>query len=140
MPRTGRPTAEISLSDEEREVLGRYERRRKTSQQLALRSRIVLECAEGKKNTQVATAVGITPHTVGKWRARFAADRIDGLVDAPRPGQPRKVGDDKVEEVIVATLETLPKGASRWSTRDMPKRKRRPTFLALPTSRANVIL
>lgn len=122
MPRTGRPTAAISLSDEEREVLRRYERRRKTSQQLALRSRIVLECAEGKNNVQVATALGVTPHTVGKWRTRFAADSIDGLVDAPRPGQPRKVGDDKVEEVIVATLETLPKGASRWSTRDMAKK------------------
>ena len=122
MARTGRPTAEISLSDDEREVLRRYVRRGKTSQQLALRSRIVLECAKGQFNGQVASKLGVTPQTVGKWRARFAADRIDGLVDAPRPGTPRQIGDDKVEEVIVMTLETMPKGASRWSTREMAKK------------------
>lgn len=122
MPRTGRPTTEIVLSDEESEVLHRYQRRRKTSQQLALRSRIVLECAKGRNNTEVAATLNVTPHTVGKWRARFAADRINGLADAPRPGQPRKIGDDKIEKVITATLETLPKGASRWSTRDMAKK------------------
>jgi transposase len=110
------------ITDEELEVLVRYQRRGKTSQQLALRSRIVLECAKGQNNLQVAKVLGVTPHTVGKWRARFAANRLDGLVDAPRPGQPRKIGDEKVEEVIVATLETEPKGASRWSTRDMAKK------------------
>ncbi len=121
MPRTGRPTAPITLSDEEREVLQRYTRRAKTSQRLALRSRIVLQCSMGLNNQQVATKLNINPKTVGKWRTRFAAERIDGLMDAPRPGAPRQIGDDKVEDVIVATLETLPRGASRWSTRDMAK-------------------
>jgi len=121
MARTGRPTASLTLASEEREVLQRYVRRGKTSQRLALRSRIVLECAKGQNNQQVAAIVGVNAKTVGKWRARFATLRLDGLVDSPRPGAPRQIGDDKVEEVIVSTLESMPKGASRWSTRDMAK-------------------
>lgn len=122
MARTGRPLAPLTLSNDEREVLMRYARRGKTSQRLAQRSRIVLECAGGLSNGEVAEALGVHPKSVGKWRARFIAERIEGLVDAPRPGAPRQIGDDKVEEVIVATLETMPKGATRWSTRDMAKR------------------
>jgi len=122
MARTGRPTASLTLTTQEREVLQRYVRRGKTSQQLALRSRIVLECAKGQNNEEVAATVGANAKTVGKWRARFAANRLDGLLDSPRPGAPRTVGDDKVEEVIVATLESMPKGASRWSTRDMARK------------------
>ncbi len=122
MARTGRPTTTITLTDEEREALRRYVRRGKTSQQLALRSRIVLECAKGNNNKEVAAKLAVNDKTVGKWRARFAAERLDGLVDAPRPGTPRQIGDDKVEEVIVTTLESMPKGASRWSTREMSKK------------------
>jgi len=122
MARTGRPTATITLTDEEREVLSRYVRRGKTSQQLALRSRIVLKCAEGYNNKETAAELGVNEATVGKWRARFAVQRLDGLVDAPRSGTPRKIDDDKVEEVVVATLEAMPEGASRWSTREMSKR------------------
>lgn len=119
MARTGRPKALLELHDDEREVLRRYARRAKTSQRLALRSRIVLECDKGLSNSEVAEELGVVPHTVGKWRTRFIAHRMEGLVDAPRSGAPRTIGDDKVEDVIVTTLESMPKGASRWSTRDM---------------------
>jgi len=87
---------------------------------LALRSRIVLACAAGATNTQVAAELGVSGAMVGKWRARFVASRLDGLVDEPRPGQPRKITDEQVEEVIVKTLETRPPdGGTQWSTRQM---------------------
>lgn len=117
----GRPTVALDLSGEERTTLQRYVRRRMSSQQLALRSRIVLECARGAANQDVAFQLGVTPHTVGKWRRRFAKMRLDGLHDEPRPGPPRTIEDDKVEEVIVRTLESTPKGATHWSTRQMAK-------------------
>ena len=117
----GRPTIALDLSDEERNTLQRYVRRRTSSQQLALRSRIVLQCARGSANQDVASELGVTPHTVGKWRRRFAEMRLDGLHDGPRPGAPRTIEDDKVEEVIVRTLESTPKGATHWSTRQMAK-------------------
>jgi transposase len=119
---SGRPKAVLTLRDDEREILHRYVRRGKTSQRLALRSRIVLECAKGLENCEVATKLGVSVQTVGKWRARFVAERINGLSDAPRSGAPRKISDAKVEKIIVTTLESMPKGASRWSTRDMAKK------------------
>src|ERR1700694_4449676 len=90
MPRTGRPKAVLELTDEEREQLTRWERRRTSSQALALvlRSRIVLQCAAGRSNAQVAEAVGVSAATVGKWRRRFCELRLDGLSDDPRPGPP----------------------------------------------------
>ncbi len=120
-PRVGAPKAELVLSDEERAVLERYLRRGTTALRLAQRSRIVLLCADGLSNCAVAEEVGVTEQTVGKWRARFLADRINGLNDAFRSGVPRKITDDTVEDIIKQTLETMPKGASRWSTRDMAK-------------------
>jgi len=117
----GRPMVALNLSDEERTTLQRYIRRRTSSQQLALRSRIVLECARGSENQDVAVKLDVTPHTVGKWRRRFAEKRLDGLHDGHRPGPPRTIEDDKVEEVIVRTLESAPKGATHWSTRQMAK-------------------
>lgn len=122
MGERGRPKATLVLHGEEREELERYARRGKTSQKLALRSRIVLKCAEGLDNKAVARALGVNQVTVGKWRARFVEDRIEGLRDAPRPGAPRTIGDDKVEAIIVDTLESMPTGASRWSTRSMAKK------------------
>jgi transposase len=120
MARTGRPKAELVVSDLEREELERYARRPKTAQALALRSRIVLECASGAPNTQVAERLGVTVQTVGKWRRRFVERRLDGLHDEPRPGQPRKITDQLVEDVIVRTLETAPPdGGTHWSTRKM---------------------
>ena len=119
--RRGPKPVAIELTDEERRTLERYVRRGSSSQQLVLRSRIVLACAEDKSHGTIAKEIGINHATVTKWRRRFAAERVDGLLDAPRPGTPRKIGDDKVEDVIVRTLESKPKGATHWSTRSMAK-------------------
>src|SRR5258708_7501918 len=121
MGKPGRPKSPLILSDDERDVLLRYVHRGKTAQRLALRSRIVLECAKGADNDVVATRLRVSPQTVCKWRARFVAERSDGLLDAPRPGTPRQIGDDKVEEIVTTTLNVMPRGASRWSTRDLAK-------------------
>src|SRR3954468_8232709 len=111
----------IELTAEERAQLEAWERRRTSAQALALRSRIVLAAAEGPNNTEIARELGIAVSSVRKWRNRFAEHRLDGLSDEPRPGQPRKITDDKVEEVIVKTLETTPKDATHWSTRSMAR-------------------
>ena len=115
----GRRAVEIVLDDGERETLERWARRRKSSQALALRCRIVLGAAAGETNKSIAAALGCSEATVSKWRRRFAQRRLDGLCDEPRPGAPRRIGDEKVEEVIVRTLEEAPQGATHWSTRSM---------------------
>ena len=114
MPRTGRPKAVLELTEQEREQLVRWERRRKSSQALALRSRIVLRCAEGHSNKDVAATCGVSEPTVGKWRRRFCELRLDGLVDDPRPGRPATITAEQVEEVLVATLESTPQNATHW--------------------------
>ena len=96
-----------------------WARRGKSAQALAQRSRIVLAAAEGLNNTEIGARLGVDLKTARKWRSRFAVDRLDGLVDEPRPGQPRKVTDALVEQVIVTTLESTPKNATHWSTRSM---------------------
>jgi transposase len=118
----GRPVAEIALSKDERATLEGYRRRRKTAQALSLRASIVLACADGLTNGEVAELVAVTRQTVGKWRSRFATHRLDGLVDEPRPGAPRKIEDEAIERVVTATLETLPTGATHWSTRSMAEK------------------
>jgi len=115
----GRPKAELVLTEDERTTLERWARRRRSAQGLALRCRIVLGCAEGKTNRQVAAEAGVHQVTVGKWRARFVAGRLDGLHDEPRPGAPRTIDDEDVERVIVKTLEETPRNATHWSTRSM---------------------
>src|SRR5215210_2953375 len=112
---------EITLSGEERAQLEGWARRRTTAQALAQRSRIVLAAADGLKNIEIAERLGVGRPMVTKWRNRFAEHRLDGLLDEPRPGQPRTISDDKVEEVIVKTLETTPKDATHWSTRSMAR-------------------
>ena len=119
--RRGRPTAELKVTDEERTVLERYVRRGTTAQRLSTRARIVLLCADGLDNLKVARRLRTSANTVGKWRARFVEARLDGLLDEPRPGAPRKITDDEVEAVVVKTLESTPKGATHWSTRQMAK-------------------
>jgi transposase len=109
----------IELAEREREQLEAWSRRHTGAQALALRSRIVLAAADGLKNTEIAERLAVNVATVRKWRNRFATDRLDGLVDEPRPGRPRTVSDEQVEEVIVKTLESTPKDATHWSTRSM---------------------
>jgi transposase len=114
------PTAPpVVLTDVEQETLERWARRHTSAQALALRCRIVLACAEGGSNTEVARRLGVTRATVAKWRTRFIERRLDGLHDEPRPGGPRSITDDDVERIIVKTLEETPKNATHWSTRSM---------------------
>src|SRR6185503_18594014 len=111
--------AEVVLDDQERETLERWARRPKSSQALALRCRIVLAAADGRASAEIASELGCTPSTVGRWRGRFARRGLDGLHDEPRPGKPRSIGDEDVERVIVKTLEEQPANATHWSTRSM---------------------
>ncbi|MDC3379365.1 IS630 family transposase [Planctomycetota bacterium] len=117
----GRPKTHPTLTDHERAELERLTRRRKTSQALARRARIVLESATGLTDVAVAKKLRTTRDTVGRWRRRFLKDRLDGLYDEPRPGAPRKIQDNKIEEVVVQTLESTPKGATHWSRSLMAK-------------------
>jgi len=109
------------LTDDERSILESYVRRRTTAQALALRAKIVLRCAAGGRTSDIAKEMRLHRNTVARWRSRFSEDRISGLHDEPRPGAPRKIADKTVERVIVDTLESKPKGATHWSTRDMAK-------------------
>jgi transposase len=111
--------AEVVLGDAEREVLERWARRPKSSQALALRCRIVLAAGAGERNKDIAARLGCDRNTVGKWRRRFAQRGLDGVHDEPRPGKPRSIGDDDIEQVIVKTLEESPPNATHWSTRSM---------------------
>ncbi len=115
----GRPIPRLILAPSERDTLSRWSRRRTTAQGLALRARIVLECARGQPNKSVAQQLGVMQATVGKWRRRFVDKRLDGLLDEPRPGAPRKISDNDVERVIVTTLESTPRDATHWSVRSM---------------------
>jgi transposase len=113
----GRPTKPIVLKEEERTKLQEWARRPKTSQRLATRARIVLGCAEGRENRQVARELRVTDQTVCKWRERFRAKGLEGLADEPRPGAPRKISDAQVEALITRTLESTPAQGTHWSTR-----------------------
>jgi transposase len=113
----GRPLKVLELSAAEREELLRWTRRHKSAQALALRARIVLDCAAGMSNTEVAASRGVSKQMVCKWRARFIAKRAEGLLDEPRPGKPRTLDDERIEQLIATTLGTLPRGATHWSTR-----------------------
>src|SRR5260370_33333247 len=116
----GRPIAPLQLSREERETLERWVRRPTSAQALSLRARIILTCAPGKTNTEVAQQMRLAKPTVGKWRSRFLARRLDGLLDEPRPGALREISDAAVERIL--TLETRPREATHWSTRSMAPR------------------
>jgi transposase len=117
----GRKMAELVLSEAERAELKLLSARRKTAQALALRARIVLECAQGVENREVAARLRVAKGTVGKWRRRFVAQRLDGLHDEPRSGAPRTIEDVSIEAVIVKTLESAPENATHWSSRGMAK-------------------
>ena len=114
-----RVLAALELSEAERAELDSWARRRKTAQALALRARIVLRAAEGLSNTAIAAE--LAKHTVGKWRERFVRLRTNGLLDEPRPGAPRRIGDERVAELVDRTLSTRPRGATHWSLRTMAR-------------------
>jgi len=118
----GRKAAgQLVLTQVERDELVALTLRRKTAQALALRARIVLACADGHANKTVAAKQRVTQQTVGKWRARYIKHRLDGLLDAPRAGAPRTIDDARVDAVITRTLESIPEGATHWSTRSMAR-------------------
>ena len=117
----GRPLEGLRLTVQENNQLVEWARRRRTAQALALRARIVLACGEQLPNREVARRLRVTPQTVGKWRSRFVARRLDGLLDEPRPGAPRRIDDAMVEAVIAKTLEDKPRNATHWSTRAMAR-------------------
>ncbi len=121
MPR-GRPLAPLTLTTEERETLDRWVQRRKTAQALAQRARLVLAAADGRSNKAIVTMLRVTRQTVTKWRQRFLRQRLDGLLDEPRPGAPRTIRDKDVERVVALTLESTPRDATHWSTRSMAQR------------------
>jgi transposase len=120
--RIGRPTPTVTLTPEERQTLEQWARRPTTAQALAQRARIVLACATERTNGDIAVAAGVTRQTVGRWRTRFAENRLQGLLDEPRPGAPRTIQDADVERVVRLTLESTPRDATHWSTRAMATR------------------
>ena len=118
----GRPTKPLNVTPDEKEKLTMLARRPKTGQALAMRARIVLGCNDGLANGEVAKRLRITGATVCKWRERFRVDRLEGLLDEPRPGAPRSIKDAQVEEVITKTLESMPANSTQWSTRLMAQK------------------
>src|SRR5215468_8989092 len=119
--RTGRPKQSLILSDEERDRLEALAHRARSQPLLARRARVVLACAEGLDNKSVARKLRCSLGMVGKWRSRFLKSRLEGLYDEPRPGTPRKVSDNQIEEILIQTLESTPRGQTHWSTRGMAK-------------------
>lgn len=118
---TGRPTVKLELTEDERESLAGYARRKRSNRNLAFRAQIVLHCASGMTNLEVAKKLRANKDTVGKWRRRFVDRRLAGLLDEPRVGAPRKISDEQIERIVVKTLETTPKARTHWSTRKMAK-------------------
>jgi transposase len=119
--RTGRPKKPLTLSEEERDRLESLAHRSRSQPLLARRARVVLACAEGLDNKAVARKLRCSLGMVGKWRSRFLSQRLEGLYDEPRPGAPRKVSDERVEQVVIQTLESTPRGQTHWSTRELAK-------------------
>ena len=120
--RRGRPLPILKLTDEEQETLERWARRPKSAQALAQRARVVLACAQAKTNTLVSAELKLSRQAVGKWRRRFVSQRLDGLLDEPRPGAPRQITDAHVERVLTLTLESTPQNATHWSTRSLARK------------------
>jgi len=118
---TGRPKADLVVTEAEQRELTSLAHRARSAPALARRARIILACATGEANHAVARRLRMNQATIGKWRQRFVTARVAGLLDEPRVGAPRRISDAQIEDVIVRTLETTPRGATHWSTRDMAK-------------------
>ena len=116
---TGRPTAPLVLSSDEREYLTRQVRRHRVARSMSERCRVILRCEDGLPSKAVAAELGVHEHTVGKWRRRFLKDRVEGLLDEMRPGRPRTIDDDQIAAVIERTLRSTPTDATHWSIRSM---------------------
>jgi transposase len=119
----GRHAQAIELTDAEHVELERRVRARTSSQQAALRARIVLLAADGVSNTQIGATVGIARHTAQHWRNRFGAARLDGLVDRPHQPPPR-LYDATIQAQIVTLACQKPadlgwKGQTHWSIVDL---------------------
>ena len=125
-----RPKAALVVTEEQRQTLDSMAHRARTAPQLARRARVVLACATGLDNTTVAKKLRMSQPTVGRWRQRFIDKGVDGLLDEPRPGTPRKIGDTQVETIVTRTLESAPHGATHWVECD------RPSWSASQTPRA----
>lgn len=119
--RTGRPKTPLVLTTDERQQLESLTHRARSAPDVARRARIVLACADGVDNKTVAKRLRMSQTTICKWRSRFLSDRLDGLHDEPRPGAPRQITDEQVEQIVIRTLETMPRAATQWSTREMAK-------------------
>jgi transposase len=109
----------VILTSTDRETLERWTRRPSTSQGLAQRAQIVLGAASGESNSALAVRLRVSRVTVVKWRRRYVTRGLDGLLDEPRPGAPRRITDEDVERVLAQTLESRPRDATHWSTRSM---------------------
>ena len=114
-----RAAVAIELTASERQELEALARARKTGHASARRVCIILAAAGGHENKAIRDLTGADINTIGKWRRRFANDRLDELYDEPRPGTPRSIGDDEIAETIRRTLEETPSGAMHWSLRSM---------------------
>jgi transposase len=117
--RTGRPRKPLVLTPEERKRLQSLAHRARSQPVLARRARVILASAEGLANPVVAKQARCSLGMVNKWRSRFLRHRLEGLYDEPRPGAPRKVSDAQVEQVVIQTLESTPRGQTHWSTRGL---------------------
>jgi transposase len=119
--RRGRPKQALWLSEEEHQGLGSLAQRARNLPAVARRARVVLACAEGLDNRAVAKKLRCSLGMVGKWRARFLKQRVEGLYDEQRPGAPRKISDEQIEQVVIQILESTPRAQTHWSTREMAK-------------------
>lgn len=119
--RTGRPRTPLTLTAEERQRLESLAHRSRSARHVARRARIILACADDRETTSIARRLHVSATTVCKWRTRFLHHGLEGLFDEPRPGAPRRISDEQVENVVIRTLETTPRGATHWSVRDMAK-------------------
>jgi transposase len=118
----GRPTERVCIAAEDKKELEQLARQKRRTRSVAFRAQIILKCGEGRSDSEVAGLLRTSNSTVGLWRKRFLARRVEGLFDEPRTGAPRQMDDAKIEEVVTKTLETTPEGATHWSTRLLAKK------------------